>query len=154
VEAMLEDVLGLHTPEAEGKQITLKVEARRCPPVAANPAHIKRLWTNLISNAIKYTPAGGQIAIRLFPENEAAVVGEVEDTGIGIAEADFSNLFKEFFRSDRAKALAQHGTGLGLSIVKQIVESLDGNISVESELGQGTKFTFWLPAASLTSSTL
>jgi signal transduction histidine kinase len=154
LEEILEDVLGLHTPEAEAKQIILKVDTHPCTPVEANPAHTKQLWTNLISNAIKYTPAGGQITIRLFPEGGDTVVGEVEDTGIGIAAEDLPNLFKEFFRTDQAKALAQHGTGLGLSIVKQIVESLGGNISVASKLEEGTKFTFRLPAASPTSSTL
>ena len=148
LEEILDDVLSLHTPEAEEKQITLELETRPCPPVIANPAHIKQLWTNLISNAIKYTPAGGRVAVRLFPEDEGAVVGEVEDTGIGIAKEDLPNLFKEFFRTDQAKALTQHGTGLGLSIVKQIVQRYNGHIRVESELGEGTKFTFRLPSAS------
>lgn len=145
---ILEDVLSLHTPEAKEKQITLKVEAHPCPPVEANPAHMKQLWTNLISNAIKYTPAGGRVTVRLFSKDEGIIVGEVEDTGIGIAEKDLANLFKEFFRTEQAKAITPHGTGLGLSIVKQIVESLGGDIRVESELGRGTKFSFRLPSAS------
>ena len=70
----------------------------------------------------------------------------MEDTGIGISEADLPNLFTEFFRTAQAKAVTQRGTGLGLSIVKQIVESLGGQISVDSKLGEGTKFTFHLPA--------
>ena len=74
------------------------------------------------------------------------------DTGIGIADEDLPHLFQEFFRTDQAKAFTQHGTGLGLSIVKQIVESLGGNISVESALGEGTRFAFRLPAASPTPS--
>jgi signal transduction histidine kinase len=148
LEKVLKDVLNLHTLEAEEKQIAFKLETRSCPPVAADPAHIAQLWTNLISNAIKYTPAGGQVVVRLFPKGENTIVGEVEDTGIGIAEKDLPNLFQEFFRTDQAKALTPRGTGLGLSIVKQIVESLDGNVSVESKLGEGTKFTFHLPAAS------
>lgn len=148
LEETLKDVFSLHQAEAEEKQITLKLETRACPPVTANPAHIKRLWTNLISNGIKYTPAGGQVTVRLFPEGEAAVVGEVEDTGIGISEEDLPNLFTEFFRTAQAKAVTQRGTGLGLSIVKEIVESLGGQISVESKLGEGTKFTFHLPTVS------
>jgi signal transduction histidine kinase len=154
LEESLKDVIGLHSSEAEEKQVALKVETRACPPVAADPAHIKRLWTNLISNAIKYTPAGGRVIVRLFPDGETAVVGEVEDTGIGIAQEDLSNLFTEFFRTEQAKAVTPHGTGLGLSIVKQIVESLGGHIDVESKLGEGTKFAFWLPAASPMSSAL
>ena len=152
LEEILAEVLSLHAPEAGEKQITLGLETRPCPPVIANPAHIKQLWTNLISNAIKYTPAEGRVAVRLFPKDEGTVVGEVADTGIGIADEDLPHLFQEFFRTDQAKAFTQHGTGLGLSIVKQIVESLGGNISVESALGEGTRFAFRLPAASPTPS--
>jgi signal transduction histidine kinase len=141
------DVLGLHAGEAAEKRITLQVEIDPCPSVLADPAHIKQLWSNLISNAIKYTPSGGQVSVRLFPEG-GMIVGEVKDTGIGIAEQDLPNLFQEFFRTEQAKAFAQHGTGLGLSIAKQIVQEYGGDIRVESELGTGTRFTFWLPTGS------
>ena len=146
LEEILDEVVGLHTTEAQQKQITLQVETCPCLPVTANPAHIKQLWTNLISNAIKYTSAGDKITVRLFPDDEGAVVGEVQDSGIGIAEEDLPHLFQEFFRTDQAKAVTPHGTGLWLSIVKQIVELMGGNIRVESELGKGTRFTFYLPA--------
>jgi len=142
----LEDVLSLHALEAQEKQIALEVEIHPCPPVTANPAHMKQLWTNLISNAIKYTPAGGKIAVRLFPEGEDTVVGEVKDTGIGIAKKDLAHLFKEFFRTEQAKAMTQRGTGLGLSIVRHIIQQYGGYIGVESESGVGTKFTFRLPS--------
>ncbi len=141
---VLDEVIGLHTAEADGKGIRLTVEAQPCPPILADPAHIKQLWTNLISNAIKYTPAGGRVTVRLFSEN-GTIVGEVEDTGIGIAQEDLPHLFEEFFRTEQAKAFAQYGTGLGLSIVRQIVEECGGDIQVESELGKGSKFTFHLP---------
>jgi two-component system sensor histidine kinase/response regulator len=144
---ILTDVLGLHEPEAEGKQIELHLEMGPCPTCLADAAHIKELWTNLVSNAIKYTPPGGQVTIRLFGGN-GLVIGEVADTGIGIAKKDLPRLFEEFFRTDEAKAFAQHGTGLGLSIARQIVLECGGDISVESEPGQGTRFTFRLPAAS------
>lgn len=144
LEAVLQDVLGLHTPEAEAKGIRLRVEARPCEPVVADIMHIKQLWTNLVSNAIKYTPMGGRVSIRLYPEGKQ-IVGEVADTGIGIAEEDHVHLFQEFYRTEQARALAQHGTGLGLSIVKQIVEQYGGEIGVESRLGRGSKFTFRLP---------
>jgi two-component system sensor histidine kinase/response regulator len=143
---ILDEIVELHTPQAQEKQIALQMETRPCPPVTANPSHIKQLWTNLISNAIKYTPAGGEITVRLFPDDEGAVVGEVQDSGIGIAEKDLPHLFQEFFRTDQAKAVTPHGTGLGLSIVKRILELMGGDIGVESELGKGTKFTFHLPA--------
>ncbi len=146
LEEILDDVLNLHAHEAEAKQIALQVETHPCPPVSADRSHIQQLWTNLISNAIKYTPDGGRITVRLFTDDEGTIVGEVADAGIGIAEKDVPNLFKEFYRTDQAKAFAQHGTGLGLSIVKQIVESLSGKIDVASELGKGSRFTFRLTA--------
>jgi signal transduction histidine kinase len=145
VGAALEEVLELYSAEAEMKGIHVSVQTEACPPISADRTHIKQLWTNLISNAVKYTGKGGQIAVRLGSEAEA-IVGAVRDTGIGIAEEDMPRLFDEFFRTDQAKAFARHGTGLGLSIVKQIVEEYGGRIAVESQLGKGTQFTFRLPA--------
>ena len=144
VETVLQEVLSLHTTEAEMKGIRISVQMQTCPQVSADPAHVKQLWTNLISNAVKYTGKGGQVTVRLFTEGEA-VVGVVRDTGIGIAEEDLPRLFEEFYRTDQAKAFARHGTGLGLSIARQIVEQYGGEIAVESQLGKGTQFTFRLP---------
>ncbi len=144
VEAVLREVLGLHGPEAEAKGLRLKVDARPSGTIVADPGHIKQLWTNLISNAIKYTQRGGEVTIRLNRE-PGAIVGVVSDTGIGIAQEDIPRLFDEFFRTDQARALAQHGTGLGLPIVKQIVQQYGGEISVRSTKGKGSEFTFRLP---------
>ncbi|MFZ5918785.1 MAG: ATP-binding protein [Chloroflexota bacterium] len=146
VEEILEDVLKLHAAEAEERELVVQTDVRPCRQVVANPAHIRRLWTNLISNAIKYTPQGGQITVRLYPSADDGIVGEVQDTGIGISKEDQAHLFTEFFRTDQAKTFARRGTGLGLSIVKQIVEQYGGQITVESELGLGSRFTFRLPA--------
>lgn len=141
----LQETLSLHQPEAEEKGIQLTVETQPCPKCMAGPAHIKQLWTNLISNAIKYTPTGGRVIIRLFPQDQQ-IVGEVQDTGIGIAEEDLPRLFQEFFRTEQAKAFAKRGTGLGLAIVKQVLDECGGDISVWSTLGQGTTFRFQVPA--------
>jgi len=145
LEKILDEVLSLHTPDAQQKRIVLDVTCEECPPILADPAHIKQLWTNLISNAIKYTPAGGRVRVHLRAE-DGIVIGDVEDTGIGIAPEDMSRLFEEFFRTEKAKAFAQYGTGLGLSIVKQIVTECGGEIGVESQVNKGTRFTFRLPA--------
>jgi signal transduction histidine kinase len=144
VEGVLQEVLSLHTTEAEMKGIRINVQAQPCPRISADPAHIKQLWTNLISNAVKYTGRGGQVTVRLFTDG-GTVVGVVQDTGIGIAEEDLPRLFEEFYRTDQAKAFARYGTGLGLSITKQIVEQYGGGIAVESQLGKGSQFTFRLP---------
>jgi signal transduction histidine kinase len=144
VEAVLKEVLGLHVPETEAKGIWLRVETRPCGSIVADPAHIKQLWTNLVSNAIKYTPRGGQVSVRLYPE-QGTIVGVVQDTGIGISKDDLPHLFDEFFRTEQAKAFSQHGTGLGLPIVRQILRDYGGEIVVASELGKGSTFTFRLP---------
>jgi two-component system sensor histidine kinase/response regulator len=144
LDEVLEDILGLHRPEAEGKQIAFTVASDPCPPIVADPSHIEQLWTNLISNAIKYTPARGRIAVRLSSRDHT-IVAQVEDSGIGIAEKDLPLIFQEFYRTEQAKTFAQHGTGLGMSIVKQIVRQYGGDIHVESKLEEGTQFTFWLP---------
>ncbi len=143
---VLDDVLSLHAADAEQKRIRLDVTCEDCLPILADPGHIKQLWTNLISNAIKYTPEGGSVRVHLRPE-AGEVVGDVEDTGIGIGPDDLPSLFEEFFRTEQAKAFAQYGTGLGLSIVRQIVVECGGDIHVESEVSKGTRFTFRLPAA-------
>ena len=145
LQQILDQVLRLHGPEAERKEIILQVDCQDCPSIRADPTHIKQLWTNLISNAIKYTPQKGSVSVRLWID-ESTLVGQVTDTGIGIAQEDLPRLFEEFYRTEQAKSFAQYGTGLGLSIVKEIVEEHGGGISVDSELGKGTRFTFRLPA--------
>ncbi len=137
------DALRAQAVEAQ-IDVTVNVGAD-LPPLLANPDQIKSLWTNLISNAIKYTPPGGHVAIGLDRDN-GHLVGTVSDTGIGIPVEAQPQIFSEFYRADNAKALTHHGTGLGLAIVKQIVESVGGDIVFHSVPNQGTTFTFRLPA--------
>jgi two-component system, sensor histidine kinase and response regulator len=146
VQDILHEVLALHGPEAAQKRIDLQVSARECSPIQADPLHIKQLWTNLISNAVKYTPDGGAVRVQLA-EGDGHLLGSVADTGIGISKEDQQRLFEEFFRTEQAKAFTQRGTGLGLAIVQQIVQAYGGQIEVESEVGRGTRFTFRLPLA-------
>jgi two-component system, sensor histidine kinase and response regulator len=143
---VLDEVLNLHAADAHQKRIALDVSCEDCPAILADPGHIKQLWTNLVSNAIKYTPEGGKVRICLRVK-DGVIVGDVEDTGIGIGPEDLPRLFEEFFRTEKAKAFAQYGTGLGLSIVRQIVSECGGDIGVKSEVSKGTRFTFRLPAA-------
>jgi two-component system sensor histidine kinase/response regulator len=142
----LEEVVPLLRAQAEEKGITFAVEVRHRPLVEANPDQMKQLWTNLISNAIKYTPSGGRVTVTLDDQGEWAV-GTVEDTGIGIAPEDQEKIFEEFYRTPQAKAVEPRGTGLGLPLVKRIVEGHGGTIEVESALGQGSRFIFRLPVA-------
>jgi two-component system sensor histidine kinase/response regulator len=142
----LEKVFSLLKAQAEEKGVACSVEVRQRPLVEANPGQMAQLWTNLISNAIKYTPAGGEVRVTL-QEEDGWAIGTVEDTGIGIAPEDRSRIFEEFYRTPQAKEMDARGTGLGLSLVKRIVEGLGGTLEVRSELGQGSHFSFRLPVA-------
>jgi len=141
---VLKQVADLLQVEAAKKRIAFSVRAEANPTVLATRDHIRQLWTNLISNAIRYTPEGGSVSASLAVR-DGMVEGVVEDTGIGIAAEDLPRIFDEFYRTRTAKEMVSGGTGLGLPIVKRIVETYGGNISVESEVGKGSRFTFRLP---------
>lgn len=106
--------------------------------------YIKQLFLNLIDNAIKYTPEGGTVIINQFTRNDEITI-EVIDNGVGIPKEDQSKIFQRFYRVDKARSRSVGGTGLGLAITKHIVNSLQGNISVESKLGEGSKFIVTIP---------
>jgi len=145
LDEVLRGVSDLVRAQAEEKGLSFQVKvASDLPRVTANREHMKQLWTNMISNAIKYTPPGGTIAVSLSQSPEG-IVGRVQDTGIGISPEDLPRIFAEFYRAENAKAMERHGTGLGLSIAKRVVEAYGGKISVESELGRGSTFCFVLP---------
>lgn len=143
----LEKLLPTLQAEAEGKGLTITCEIRRNPLVEMNASHAKPLWTNLISNAIKYTASGGKIHIRLDQEKEWAM-GTVEDTGIGISPEEQLLIFHEFYRTHQAKSMERRGTGLGLALVKRIVEGYRGRIEVVSAPGKGSRFRFTFPLVS------
>jgi len=102
------------------------------------------VFTNLVSNAVQYTPPGGIISVRWWRDDGGAHFS-VADTGIGIAEKDLPRLTERFYRVDTGRSRATGGTGLGLSIVKHALEHLDGKLSIESEVGVGTTFTCSFP---------
>ncbi|MDH4208485.1 MAG: hybrid sensor histidine kinase/response regulator [Anaerolineae bacterium] len=144
VSKTLEEVFTLLKAEAERKGLTFKVEIHQRPEILADEEDLKQVWTNLISNGIRYTPPGGTVVASL-DERDGEVVGTVSDTGIGIAADDLPRIFEEFYRTHQAKEMVEHGTGLGLPIVRQIIETYGGSIDVDSTLGQGTTFQFTLP---------
>ncbi len=108
--------------------------------------NLSQLCNNLIDNAIKYTPEGGQIKVRVLRE-QAEVVLEVEDNGIGISPQYQERVFERFYRVDKARSQSLGGTGLGLSIVRNIAERHHGSVGVTSQLGKGTTFVFRMPLA-------
>jgi signal transduction histidine kinase len=141
-------VLATLKGQADQQGVTVTVELADQPRVSANSDHVKALWTHLLSNALRYTPKGGQVTISLRADRERGlVIGVVSDTGIGVATDDIPRIFEEFFRTEEAKAMQKTGTGLGLPIVQQVVEMYGGTIEVESVVGQGSTFRFTLPLA-------
>lgn len=114
------------------------------PPVLGNPLRLRQMITNLVENAVKYTPREGEISISLETDGEFLIL-HVRDTGIGIPAKDQPYIFDKFYRTDEAIDNYE-GTGLGLSIVKSIVEAHNGRIWVDSQIGAGTTFTIMLPA--------
>ncbi|WP_432776404.1 ATP-binding protein [Brevibacillus gelatini] len=105
---------------------------------------LQQIVLNLMTNAIAYTPEGGEITIRAEADDEHVTI-QVADTGIGIPEKDLTRIFERFYRVDKARSRDSGGTGLGLAIVKHLVENLHGQIGVESVEGKGTAFTVTLP---------
>ncbi|MFQ5610911.1 MAG: GAF domain-containing protein [Anaerolineae bacterium] len=134
------------------KRLTVNVDVpSHLPPVWADYDRLTQVITNLVSNAYKYTPEGGRIHISASASNGSPVnnglVVSVQDSGIGIAEEEHPQIFTKFFRSANPLARDVPGTGLGLSITKSLIEMHGGQIWFESELGQGTTFSFSLPLA-------
>jgi len=145
VERLLMEQQSFHLPYAQKKnmQINLHIEPD-LPKLLANPRHMDEVLSNLITNAIKYSPDGGDIRIVAKVKNEFLNI-EVADSGFGIAEEDLDKIFTRFYRVKDANTRTIHGTGLGLAIVKSIIDSLHGSITVESAPGQGTEFSILLP---------
>jgi two-component system phosphate regulon sensor histidine kinase PhoR len=113
------------------------------PRVMADQGRLEQVVVNLLENAIKYTPDGG--SVRLFTEDDDAFIRvSVADTGIGIPFKDLPRIFERFYRVDEARTREQGGTGLGLAIVKHIVQLHGGAVSVTSQAGQGSVFSFTL----------
>ncbi len=115
------------------------------PTVLGDAEHLRRVVDNLIGNAIKFTPEGGAIHIRLYSV-DGGVMLQVSDTGIGIAQDDQERIFERFYQVDGSTRRVHGGCGLGLALVKEIVERHGGSVAVDSTLGQGSTFTVTLPA--------
>jgi two-component system, OmpR family, phosphate regulon sensor histidine kinase PhoR len=120
------------------------------PEVLVDQERVQQVITNLLHNAIKFTPAGGEIRVSAHEDNPPAgdateVVVAVQDNGIGISRQDLPRVFERFYKSDRARTRSRGGTGLGLAIARHIVEAHGGRIWVQSKEGRGSTFFFTLP---------
>lgn len=130
-------------PEYHSKSISLEFDGQTVITVADRDK-ISQVIVNLLSNALKYTPAGGKVAINLGDEEDCTRI-DVRDTGIGIPVEDLPFIFERFYRADKSRTRTTGGTGIGLTIAKTIVEAHKGTITVESEPNKGTTFTVRLP---------
>ncbi len=135
-------------PGYQEKGVTLKtILETPLPPALADPERILQVLGNLLGNALRYTPPGGQVTIRARAQGKQVLI-TVTDTGIGIPAKDLPHIFERFYRVDKSRSRAKGGTGLGLTIAKHLVEAHGGRIWAESPgPGQGSTFAFTLPAA-------
>ncbi len=142
---VLQEATDFFGPEANAKNLSVKVHLKEhLPQIEGNGEELSRLFTNLISNAIKYTPPGGRVEISAQKDKDYILV-KVRDSGIGISTDDQKKIFQEFYRSRNAITRKISGTGLGLSIAKKIADHHHGYIDVFSKEGQGSDFQVFLP---------
>lgn len=143
---LLEEVSEKAKVMAENKGLVFRAEPPLTPVIlAADPLHLRQLIWNLLDNAIKYTPRGGSVLLRHAPVDDSWAIVEVEDTGIGISEADKEKIFERFHRVDDSRASSDGGSGLGLAISQWAAKMHGGRIEVESAPEEGSRFKVYLP---------
>lgn len=141
----IQKVIDLYGGMALKKGVFLKLELpEEDPLIQATEEEVEKILGNLVANSVKYTPAGGEVCVSLAMV-EGRLRLRVKDTGIGVSPEDIPSVFKEFFRTQRAKRMDPDGSGLGLPLVKRMVEGLGGRITMESIEGQGSEVTISLP---------
>ena len=145
---MIDQVLLKLMPQIEDKKIQIKKDfPSQLPLVLGNMDRIEQVLINLLSNALLFSPPESTVEIKVW-EEEKEVAVSIKDQGEGIPEKDIPHLFERFYRVEKSRSREKGGTGLGLAIAKQIIENHGGTIKVESQLQEGTVFTFTLPIAS------
>jgi signal transduction histidine kinase len=146
---LLKDLTSDITILCQDKGLSLELNAREDMIIMGDKGKLRRLFLNILDNAIRYTPSGGVISIGLSNKGKIALVA-FKDTGMGISQEHIPHIFDRFYRVDKARSRSEGGSGLGLAICKQIVEVHGGEISVQSKVGKGTTFLIRLPSDSLT----
>jgi heavy metal sensor kinase len=142
--AIVGDVCELFEPSAEDSAITFHCQIKEGIESNGDTRMIQRMLSNLLDNAIKYTPSGGKVDVTLSREAPGKIIISVADTGIGISPGDLPHIFERFYRSDQSRT--KPGIGLGLSLARAIARAHSGDISVKTEPGRGSTFTVTLPA--------
>ncbi|MFE2541871.1 sensor histidine kinase [Actinacidiphila glaucinigra] len=141
---LVAQAISAHSARAESSDVRLRAHVAPGLWLDADPARMRQVLGNLVSNALRYTPAGGTVTLTARP-SEDLVVLTVEDTGSGIAPEDLPRVFDRFWRADQSRSKLTGGSGLGLSIVRQFVEAHQGTITADSTPGNGAAFTIRLP---------
>jgi signal transduction histidine kinase len=152
VDSLIREEAGRFDDAIQAADVSLEIDATSVPPVRGAPRDLALMVRNLVDNAIRYTKPGGRIEVAVVEGSEGEVVLKVADTGMGIPSRELPRIFERFYRVDRARSRETGGTGLGLAIVKHVVENHGGEITVESELGRGTRFEIRLPSSGAISS--
>ena len=141
LQALVQEVLAVQHTAVQRKKLQVQTEIdAELIGLDLDPARLKQVLFNYLSNAIKFTPEGGRIVVRALPEGPKRFRLEVEDTGIGIAEADIGRLFNEFQQLDAGYSKQHQGTGLGLALTRRLVQAQGGTVGVRSQPGQGSVF--------------
>ena len=144
LDLMIQDICSLFQVLAEQKKITLEVNSTQEIMVKGDKTRLQQLFTNLIDNAVKFTPRGGGIWVTV-EKDDGAVEVKIKDNGFGIPKEEQEKIFKRFYRVDKSRSKETGGIGLGLSIAQQIAQAHQGKIEVKSELNRGSTFTVYLP---------
>ena len=143
---VVEEVVASLSEQARARQITVSTAAADAPALVTDPDRLRQILENLVENAVKYVPVGGHVAVSARAGAQGAVVFAVEDDGPGIPAEHLPRIFERFYRVDKARSRELGGTGLGLSIVKHLAEGMGATVTVESEIGRGTRFKVTVPA--------
>jgi two-component system phosphate regulon sensor histidine kinase PhoR len=130
---------------AKQRQVVMEFSIPDDLTVVCDWSSLTRILANLLDNAVKYTEPGGRVGVTAARSGDTVAIS-VSDTGVGIASTDLERIFERFYRVDKARSRELGGTGLGLSIVRHLAEACGGRVSVESQLGKGSRFTVTLPA--------
>lgn len=146
---LIEEVSAIFENEASKKGVTLINEVGKGYCVYADRDRLSQILLNLVENAVKYTPQGGQVTFRASPRSENRIGLQVQDTGQGIPPSDLPRITERFYRVDKTRSREAGGTGLGLAIVKHLVQLHGGTLQIESEVGKGTMIEVALPASQL-----
>ena len=149
LEQIVRDALETISPAAEAKNITLQLDIESRLETLADPDRLRQVVLNLLTNAVKFTPLGGTVSVRVFPDGPESVI-EVRDTGVGIAPDDLPRVFQRFWQAESGASREHGGLGVGLALVRHLVELHGGNVSATSVgKGHGATFTVRLPPRTL-----